>query len=66
MGNFRHVLMMFCFLQLLQDVKPILKRRLIESKEAVSYMEPEKTIISRSGDECVVALCDQVKLMSDL
>ena len=22
-------------------------------------MEPEKTIISRSGDECVVALCDQ-------
>lgn len=28
-------------------------------KEAVIYMEPEKTIISRSGDRCVVALCDQ-------
>ena len=40
-------------------MKPILKQRLIERKEAVSYMEPEKTIISRSGDECVVALCDQ-------
>lgn len=22
-------------------------------------MEPEKKVISRSGDECVVALCDQ-------
>ncbi len=28
-------------------------------KEAVIYMEPEKTIISRSGDRCIVALCDQ-------
>ena len=27
--------------------------------EAVMYMEPEKLIMSRSGDECVVALCDQ-------
>ena len=27
--------------------------------EAVIYMEPEKRILSRSGDECVVALCDQ-------
>lgn len=27
--------------------------------EAVKYMEPEKTVISRSNDECVVALCDQ-------
>ena len=23
------------------------------------YKEPEKLVISRSGDECVVALCDQ-------
>ena len=45
-----------------QDVKPILKKRLLDSNEAVTYMEPEKTIISRSGDECVVALCDQVSL----
>jgi len=27
--------------------------------EAVVYMEPERRIISRSADECVVALCDQ-------
>jgi len=26
---------------------------------AVLYMEPEKKVMSRSGDECVVALCDQ-------
>lgn len=25
----------------------------------MKYMEPEKTVISRSNDECVVALCDQ-------
>jgi len=28
-------------------------------KEAVLYMEPERQVISRSADECVVALCDQ-------
>lgn len=27
--------------------------------EAMIYMEPEKQVMSRSGDECVVALCDQ-------
>ena len=27
--------------------------------EAAVYMEPEKQIMSRSGDQCVVALCDQ-------
>jgi len=27
--------------------------------EAVLYMEPERQVISRSADECVVALCDQ-------
>ena len=42
-----------------QDVKPLLKDRLIQANEAVLYMEPEKKIVSRSGDECVVALCDQ-------
>ena len=42
-----------------QDAKPLLKDRLIQAKDAVLYMEPEKKIVSRSGDECVVALCDQ-------
>ncbi|OCT87745.1 hypothetical protein XELAEV_18021444mg [Xenopus laevis] len=27
--------------------------------EAMIYMEPEKQVMSRSADECVVALCDQ-------
>ena len=42
-----------------QEAKPLLKDDLVRSGEAVLYMEPEKQIISRSGDECVVALCDQ-------
>ncbi len=42
-----------------QDAKPIVKNEMVRSGGAVLYMEPEKQIISRSGDECVVALCDQ-------
>lgn len=42
-----------------QDVKKTIQNELIEDEQAVLYMEPEKQIISRSGDECVVALCDQ-------
>nr|CAD7393183.1 unnamed protein product [Timema cristinae] len=42
-----------------QEVKKDLQKRLIDSKEAALYYEPEKQIISRSGDECVVALCNQ-------
>ncbi|KAL4709328.1 hypothetical protein ACJJTC_007060 [Scirpophaga incertulas] len=43
----------------IQDVKKNLQNRLVEQKSAVVYYEPEKTIIARSGDECVVALCNQ-------
>ncbi|KAL1110265.1 hypothetical protein AAG570_008342 [Ranatra chinensis] len=42
-----------------QDVKKIIQQSLIQSSEAMIYYEPEKLIVSRSGDECVVALCDQ-------
>ena len=35
------------------------KADLLGSGEAVLYSEPEKQVISRSGDECVVALTDQ-------
>uniref|UniRef100_A0A7G3ARE6 leucine--tRNA ligase n=1 Tax=Lutzomyia longipalpis TaxID=7200 RepID=A0A7G3ARE6_LUTLO len=42
-----------------QDVKKIVREKLIEAHQAEAYFEPEKTIISRSGDVCVVALCDQ-------
>ncbi|KAM8716260.1 hypothetical protein ACLKA7_003184 [Drosophila subpalustris] len=43
----------------IQDIKKDLQKRLTDAKEADIYYEPEKTIISRSADECVVALCNQ-------
>lgn len=42
-----------------QDVKKDLREYLVGRNEADTYYEPEKTIMSRSADECVVALCDQ-------
>jgi len=42
-----------------QEAKPLIRRKLLETGEAVMYSEPEKKVISRSGDECVVALTDQ-------
>ncbi|XP_060530694.1 leucine--tRNA ligase, cytoplasmic [Cylas formicarius] len=42
-----------------RDVKKLLQKSLVDAGDAVIYYEPEKTVISRSGDECVVALCDQ-------
>lgn len=42
-----------------QDVKKDLKQYLVDRNEADVYYEPEKTIMSRSGDVCVVALCNQ-------
>lgn len=42
-----------------QDVKKSVQDHLVQSKLAVLYQEPEKTVISRSGEACVVALCDQ-------
>ncbi|KAK1313074.1 hypothetical protein QJS10_CPA06g01351 [Acorus calamus] len=42
-----------------QEVKPLIKNMLLETGQAVMYSEPEKQVMSRSGDECVVALTDQ-------
>ncbi|KAI4380440.1 hypothetical protein MLD38_006631 [Melastoma candidum] len=42
-----------------QEAKPLIRNMLIETGEAIMYSEPEKRVISRSGDECVVALTDQ-------
>uniref|UniRef100_A0A803L6R5 leucine--tRNA ligase n=1 Tax=Chenopodium quinoa TaxID=63459 RepID=A0A803L6R5_CHEQI len=42
-----------------QDAKPKVRRKLLETGEAILYSEPEKKVMSRSGDECVVALTDQ-------
>uniref|UniRef100_A0A146LKH8 leucine--tRNA ligase n=1 Tax=Lygus hesperus TaxID=30085 RepID=A0A146LKH8_LYGHE len=42
-----------------QDVKVKCKKDMLDQKTATVYYEPEKLVMSRSGDECVVALCDQ-------
>ncbi|TMW63632.1 hypothetical protein Poli38472_002573 [Pythium oligandrum] len=41
------------------DAKPLVRQELIDSGDAFAYWEPESTVISRSGDECVVAHLDQ-------
>lgn len=41
------------------EAKPLIQNFLRTTGLGVKYMEPEKKVISRSGDECVVALCDQ-------
>jgi leucyl-tRNA synthetase len=43
----------------IQKCKDKIKEEMVNSNEACSYREPEKQIISRAGDECVVAVCDQ-------
>lgn len=45
--------------QKVQDVKKPIQKMMVEKGEAMIYMEPEKQVMSRSADVCVVALCDQ-------
>ena len=42
-----------------QEAKPLIRQQLLSAGEAAVYQEPEKTVMSRSGEECVVSLCDQ-------
>ncbi len=42
-----------------QDAKKLIQSAMVASGEAVLYQEPERTVVSRAGDVCVVALCDQ-------
>ncbi|XP_065176083.1 leucine--tRNA ligase, cytoplasmic-like [Sycon ciliatum] len=42
-----------------QDAKEILKKSLVKENQALVYYEPERLVVSRSGEECVVAKCDQ-------
>lgn len=42
-----------------KEVKPLIKDAMLASGDAIVYSEPEKAVMSRSGDECVVALTDQ-------
>ncbi|KAK4102494.1 leucyl-tRNA synthetase [Parathielavia hyrcaniae] len=39
--------------------KPKVREQLIKKGEAFAYSEPENKVVSRSGDECTVALLDQ-------
>lgn len=41
------------------EAKPLIREEMIAAAQAFIYYEPENTVISRSGDECVVALTDQ-------
>jgi len=41
------------------DAKPLIRKILIDRGDAIAYFEPESMVMSRSGDECVVALTDQ-------
>ncbi|XP_049729943.1 leucine--tRNA ligase, cytoplasmic [Elephas maximus indicus] len=45
--------------QKVQDAKKTIQKKMIDMGDAFIYMEPEKQVMSRSSDECVVALCDQ-------
>ena len=42
-----------------QDAKKLIQGEMVAGGEAVLYQEPERTVITRSGDQCVVALTDQ-------
>ncbi|XP_057969814.1 leucine--tRNA ligase, cytoplasmic isoform X2 [Malania oleifera] len=42
-----------------QEAKQLTRAKLMEMGQAIMYSEPEKRVLSRSGDECVVALTDQ-------
>ena len=42
-----------------QEAKPIIKKYMMDNGLAAPYYEPENEVISRTGDECVVGLCDQ-------
>jgi len=44
---------------LVETAKSKIKEEMLQRGQALRYCEPEKTVMSRSGDECVVALVDQ-------
>ncbi|XP_041463442.1 leucine--tRNA ligase, cytoplasmic-like isoform X1 [Lytechinus variegatus] len=45
--------------QKVKDIKKEVKLKMVKDGDAVIYYEPEKKVVSRSAEECVVALCDQ-------
>ena len=45
--------------QKVEIAKPIIRKQMIDDGVAVPYYEPEKEVIARTGEPCIVALCDQ-------
>ncbi len=41
------------------EVKAVIRQEMLQAGQAMPYSEPEKQVMSRSGDVCVVALTDQ-------
>lgn len=41
------------------EAKTLIKQSMIDNRQAVTYYEPEGEVVSRSGEECVVAYIDQ-------
>lgn len=41
------------------EVKQVIKEEMLAAGQAIVYSEPERQVMSRSGDICVVALTDQ-------
>ena len=42
-----------------KEAKPLIRQEMIDDNTGMVYSEPERTVMSRSGGECVVALTDQ-------
>jgi leucyl-tRNA synthetase len=42
-----------------ETAKPKVRAQLFDAGEAFAYSEPERKVVSRSGDDCIVALMDQ-------
>jgi len=45
--------------EIVEKAKPKVKQHLLEAGMAVPYYEPEKPVMSRTGDACIVASCYQ-------
>ncbi|KID76764.1 Leucine--tRNA ligase, cytoplasmic [Metarhizium brunneum] len=42
-----------------ETAKPKVRAQLIDAGDGFAYSEPERKVVSRSGDDCIVALMDQ-------
>lgn len=42
-----------------EEAKLLVRAEMMEANQACLYYEPEKRVVSRSGDECIVAFIDQ-------